>query len=650
MAAPQLVDFVPDMIDDDSVIPLASTLNQQNFFRLLKLLDDHYHNDVGLISDAVYDKLVDMYQSQFGPYREVGADPTGEMVPLPYYLGSLDKLKTEAEVDGWLKKRKRADGSMGPFIVEDKIDGMTLLLIWNKGVGKLYTRGGGVKGMDVSHLIPYMRLPAVQDYIAIRGEAVLTKAAFARIGAGFKNARNLAAGAVKAQKQFNPIIARELSFFAYRIVSENNTPLEDIIKLQQLGYLVPNPGTANEISRSFLESYLAQRKQDAPYEMDGLVIYDNVADAYPAADNPKHVVAFKVDAEAVMTTVTEVIWEASKDRYLKPVVHYQTVNMSGADLQRASGYNARFIVNNKIGPGATITLLRSGDVIPKIITVVSPSPSGPQYPDPQEHGEYTWNENGVEFVLKQDNDQVLTNKLKHFLDTLDIKNAGPARVRSLVAAGIKTIYQLLSATPAQLSQIAGIGPILANQFVNDLKERVTHVDLATIMDASGIFPRVGTKRFTVITDAYPKFLDYAYYDPKEIARAIRVLPGFNMLADEIAGKMSFFADWLKQHPMIVVGSQLAELETKLAKLSTAGPPASNNGPTMAGMTFVFSGFRDAELEKRITARGGKVTTSVSGKTTALIMRDTSDRKGKALEAEQKGVPLMSRDEFMLRYF
>lgn len=675
--------FTVDMIDESTVLTLGASLNQANFMELLKFLSSHYHNGPGLIEDATFETLVDMYQARFGPYNVVGAPPTGAMVDLPYYLGSLDKVKKESELANWTSKHP------GPYIIEDKVDGLTLLLVCHCS-GKtsaqrsihLFTRGGGTKGMDVSHLAPYLKLPNITEDIAIRGEIVITKEAFARIVAAFpasnfKNARNVAAGAVKAQKQFNPALANEMSFFCYRILNGNLTPSQDILRLNAMGFLTPSPVTSPVVTKEILEAHLSARKAVAPYEMDGLVVYQDVFDAYPNLANPKHVIAFKTETDTAVTTVLEVKWEASKDRLLKPVVHYETVNLSGSDLKKATAYNARFVVLNNLGPGAKILLTRSGDVIPKILSVVTPSPSGPSYPDPRVHGAYNWNENQVEFVLAEDNDQVTTNKIRHFLETLEIRNAGPTRVKALVDGGINTISKLLSATPAQLRAIDGIGAGLSQQYVTDIRAKITQADPAMIMDASGIFEGVGEKRFNLIFDAYPRFLDYVYYDVAELAKAIRAVPGFKALADKIAERMRTFGDWLKQHPQITIGERgVKRFSPASSSSSAASSPrvtvaepsvesvtrqvttlrlsapvvTSGNMSSMAGLTIVFSGFRSKELEQRIIARGGKVTTAISRNTSMLVMKDVSDKKGKALEAEEKGIPLISQDDFMVKYF
>lgn len=620
--------FTAESIDNDTIVSISQTLTKDEFFNLLRLLDDNYHNDQALITDETYDELTDIYETKFGKYEQIGAEPKGEKVQLPYYLGSLNKMKTSKEIDTWLNNYP------GPYIVEDKADGLAFEVVYKDGTLKIYTRGGGVKGIDVSHISNYVSFPRIQGTLAVRGEIILKKEAFARVGAGYKNARNLTSGVINSKKQFKPEIARELSFYAYRILNKDNTPEEDITELVTLGFLVPNPVSAATLDREQLDGYLKMRKDDAPYEIDGLVVYQNIKGVYPVGENPKHVIAFKAGTETGVTTVTHVSWEASKDRLLKPVIHYHPITLSGAELQKASGYNARFIVNHKIGPGAKILLTRSGDVIPKVLSVIEPTVA--DLPDVNVHGKYGWNANEVEFMLFEDNNEVYVNKMRHFITHLDIKNMGPERVKSFVQAGVTNITKLLQITPAEMLAIPGIGDTLAAQIHQQLHEKITNVSLATIMDASGLFSRIGEKRFNTILADIPNLLDYAYNEPREIAGLIRQIRGFDELADSIAASLGSFADWLKEHPMIT--------------LSTPTIEVLQHRP-MENMTIVFSGFRDKNLETSIINKGGKVTTSVSKNTTMLVLKDLSpeNMRGKAQEAMAKGIKVIAREEFIKTY-
>jgi len=639
--------------DEDMLISQAQTMDQTSLYKLLEQLSESYHNASGLVDDKTFDELVDIYESKFGEYKDVGAVPRGQKVTLPYYMSGLKKMKKEAEITSWAQKYK------GPYVIQDKIDGLTLLytssMIDGKRVHKLYTRGRNGIGLDVSHMFDDLSIPRIENDIAVRGEIVMTKETFNKIGQGFKNARNMVSGIVNAKDSYNSDIAKELKFIAYRIMDSKDTPEQQGLKLVSMGFTIPWMVNKQSLSIEELEQILQIRKASAPYEMDGLVVYQNDNTQYPVIGLPQHVIAFKMQTDTAETVVTEVIWEASKDRLLKPVIIYQPVVLSGATLQRTSGDNGRYIVNNGIGPGARIVITRSGDVIPRIVAVLQPAPQ-PSVPDPNIHGAYTWNTNEVEFVLLQDNSEVLAAKIEHFLSKLEVKNIGPARVKSMVDAGCDSIYKLLTATPEQLASIDRIGPNLAHQMCQEIKSKIQNVPLARIMGACGIFPGIGEKRFEAIIQQYPQIMSWCKQDPAIIEQSLLQVKGFKKLAHEIAIKLSSFHDWLLAHPMITIQSPVMQpvspQPTRTPVMQPVSPQHTKTEPissTLTGMTIVFSGFRDGELQNAIQQRGGKVTTSVSRNTTFLVMKDLSQIKGKAEKATELGVKVISRDQFVNEY-
>lgn len=638
----QPIMFTQELIDENTIVDTALNYNQVNFENLLKYLSDHYHNNTSLISDKTYDELVDIYEAKFGSYDIVGADPTGSKVPLPHYLGSLRKLTKEKDLTKWLSEYP------GPYLVQDKIDGLTILFHTtvsnNRRTTKVYTRGGGFKGQDVSHMLPYLAVP---DWLknntleipylgainlSIRGELVMNRDIFNLVGEGFSNARNYASGIVNRIKNIDTNIISSLSYYAYRIIGSGLVPTQEIHTLQAIGFQVPTPVAAPMLSQEILENYYKSRRETAPYDIDGLVIYQDIIADYPVGDKPRHVVAFKTEGETAVTTVKEVVWEASKNRKLAPVVIYEPINLSGVVLTRASGYNGRYIYNNNIGPGAQILVTRSGDVIPKIVAVITPSPTGPDLPKKP----FGWNENQVEFITLDENDEeVLVNKLKYFLETLEIMGFGPERIKLLVKAGVRDISSLINITPEQIATIPGIGPTLSTQLYNDLQGKIKNVALPLIMVASGIFPGIGLKRMETIIERYPNLLEYADIDPDTVASYIKVIRGFNTMADDVASKLKTFRNWLRANPSITVDNVV--------------PPPPITGGKLQGVKVVFSGARNKELEKVIKEQGGSVMNSVSKNTNYLLMADVNDIKGKGEKAIKLGVPIMSHADFIAQY-
>ena len=170
--------------------------------------------------------------------------------------------------------------------------------------------------------------------------------------------------------------------------------------------------------------------------MGFIVISDDI---YPreTSGNPKHAFAFKNNIMYVQTTVKNVLWNPSKHSVLKPQVEIEPVDIGGTTVTFATGHNAKYIVNNKIGPGSVIEITRSGDVIPFITNVIEPGKV--VYPNDK----YEWNSTGVDFVLLEDNPKVISKKLLYFCQTMNFKGIGEATTNKLVENGVGNISKLL---------------------------------------------------------------------------------------------------------------------------------------------------------------------------------------------------------------
>jgi NAD-dependent DNA ligase len=619
----ELQDLLTEFIQSGTYENLAP----EDFKALLDYLAEAYHSGLAIVDDMTFDTLQDYYEQRIQPYTQVGAPPRGEKVKLPYYLGSLNKVKTEPELTRWISDHP------GPYVLQDKMDGITLLYVSmlenGKRIYKLYTRGGGTEGKDVSHAIPYLNLPAVKYDLAVRGEAIIFKEAFEQIGVGFAKAQNMVTGIFGRKESFDPEVVQYIRFFAFRIVAAGldpitTTPEIQILQLREIGFETPWAVGADELTVEQLENIYQERRKEAPYDIDGIVIYQNQVIEYPIGEDPKQAIAFKMPGETTQTKVINVEWQASKDRRLVPVVYYNPVTLSGAVLTKASGDNARYIIEHNIGPGAKIEIIRSGEVIPRVVRVIVPA-ENPAMPDRDFHGPYYYD--GVDFILYQDTPQVKAAKMGYFIRQLDIANLGPGRIATLIQNGIYSIKQLLNATPEQFETLPGIGPKLATQIYFDLHQKIEDVPLPTIMAASGVFSGFGKKRLRQIVEAIPNILQFA--NNPDLPVKIQQLGGFQELAYQFAEKLPEFINWLNEHPMINV--LLPE------------PPVSN---TLQGVTVVFSGFRDQNLEDEIRKRGGRVTTSVSRNTSVLVVKDLHEQTSKPQKARQMNIPIVTKDDFM----
>jgi DNA ligase (NAD+) len=640
-------------------------LSQKDAKAQLDKYSDLYTNTTNTegISDELFDTLVDYYEDTFGEiYDKIGAPPRGEskIVELPYSLFSLNKIKTgkkedQKKLDVWLEKY-RSD----TYVIADKIDGVSGLytVTHTKGkiVQKLYTRGDGKYGTDISALIEYLNLPVPKYDIAVRGEIILPDAPFQeyrRIAKanGTKNKLNLSrsttigivnASSVKDSDSFDPSIASKLQFLAYRIVKwkyqdvNQETQYEE---LEKLGFDIPWFQTNDYVDMDLLEHFLELRRGTgeyrAPYLIDGLVVSQNVVAKHADDRNPSHMFAFKFDTIAEVT-VQEVIWKAQKDGKLIPIVYYDKVRLSGADCIKATGHNAKRIFDWGIGPGATILISRANEVIPYIVSCVTPCEEF-QLPDYPENS-YGWNETEVDLVLidPRDNPDVQIKRISYFFKHMNIKNIGPERASKLYESELYTVDDIITASRAQI--VAAVGDAIGNKVYEELKEKINNPDLASLMTSSGIFgPGFGDRKLALIVEAIPEIMSYATKDEQEIATIIQNIGGFDKMAHIFANKLPEFVDWCRY------------LNIVFRKKSPVKTPKPKSGLSFAGQTIVFSGFRDAVLQKNIQELGGAVTSAVSGKTTMLIIKNRDAIKGKALEAQARGVEIITLDEFCAKY-
>ena len=625
------------------VISEFSKLSPNEQYETLLNFQEAYESGTSEIDDATFDTLQYIYETSSGKkFKEVGTEPKGVKITLPYYMGSLDKIKgknAEIDLNRWMKTYS------GPWIVEDKMDGISALYtvnyVNNRPYVRLYTRGNGTVGTDISHLLEYINIPIPDFDIVVRGELIIHQSSFdefKEVNTGFKNARNTAAGLINS-KEVNPEIAKLISFYAYNIVdwSYDRVNKETQMKyLNALKFNIPWYIEADELKISNLEAALKLRRKESPYEIDGLVITNNEAYELEVGRNPRYAIAFKVD-KFIQTKVIDVIWEASKDGVIKPIVIYEPVEMSGVTMTRASGKNAKFIVNNGVGPGAVILVTRAGDVIPDIVDIITPvSEENLKLPSGQ-NAEYEWNSSNVEFVLKNKDSSldVQKERIEYFFKTMEIKNVGMGKVKLLFDNGITTLKDFLSFSPDEVSKIKGMGFKSADSLYNDIQNGINGAPLAKVMAASGVFGAgFGVKKMEMILEAYPNILEMVDIEKEELIGLIQNIEGFDKMSEDFVVKLPDFVKWLNFHNMI--------------KIKNVSLTLSSN-QNLLNEKIVFTGFRSSELETQIKEHGGSVSSSMSKSTTILVAKNLSDLKTKGAKAEELGIKIMDLESFKKTY-
>jgi len=621
-----------------------------------KARDAYYNTSEALLEDGEFDAL---------KARIVALDPKNKLVAaigapvregderkvtLPYWMGSLDKIRDDAKA---VEKWKVGYAEPATYVVSDKLDGNSAMVVRERdGTVRLFSRGDGTVGQDCSKLVSLVKgmVSAVKgtETFAVRGEVIMSRASWNIVKAkGGANARNVTAGIMNA-KTPDVDVARRCEFVAYELLSPKMAPAEGLAWLKKAGFIVVHHGvwTAAELTMQTLSDELVARRTQSPYEVDGIVIMHN-SDKHKAVKgkNPKWGFAFKsmITHEEAEVIVTDVEWNVSKHGYLKPTVIFEPVALNGVTIRRATGFNAGFIEKNAIGVGTRVALTRSGDVIPYITRVIT----GTRAAMPP--GEWSWVEGAthgvrVDIQVKAGVDGAMApdqavRVLEHFTSTLDVKYVARGTLEKLVAAGVTDVVSLLRLDEAKLKGIDGIGPKNAVKIAESLKLlRDSNVPCARWMAASNLFGRgFGEKRLAAIVAKYPEVAlgndlsaavikgisEIEGVGPKTAKQFVEALPAFQKA----------WKGWNVKCGEMGVGAAVG--------VAAAAPVAQR----FAGQVIVFTGVRNKELEAAIVAAGGEVSTTVGKKTTLVVAKDPEENSGKIKKAREMGIRIVGMAEF-----
>ena len=414
-------------------ISVLENLNENQCALILKEANKSYYNEQPLMSDNEYDIVKEFIEHKYPTNAEIkaiGAPIERNKVTLPYEMWSMDKIKPDTNaLTNWLTTYK------GPYVLSCKLDGVSGLYTTEGRDPKLYTRGNGKVGQDITHLIPYLRLPKTKN-IVIRGEFIINKSTFdTKYKATFANPRNMVAGIIN-HKTINETI-KDVDFVAYEVIKPSLKPIEQLEFLKTLDVQCVLYKVEKSLTNELLSETLVDWRKNNPYEIDGVIVANNgVYDR--TSSNPEHAFAFKMvlSDQIAEAKVVDVIWTPSKDGYLKPRVRIEPIQLGGVRIEYATGFNGSFIQDNKIGIGALIELIRSGDVIPYIRKVITPSsqPKMPSIP-------YKWNDTHVDIMLEniEDDQTVREKNITGFFRGIGVVGLSSGNIAKMIKAGYDTI-------------------------------------------------------------------------------------------------------------------------------------------------------------------------------------------------------------------
>jgi NAD-dependent DNA ligase len=619
---------------------------------LIKADEAFFNGDKSILKDDIYDIIKDYIRKKYpkDPYlKRVGADVDNKVV-LPYYMGSQNKIKDSEEE---ITKYKKLYA--GPYVISDKLDGVSCLIVYNK-IGKknfdikLYTRGNGTEGQDISHLLTYINgFPSVNnisyDYLAIRGELIISKDNWEKLkieGNNGANPRNTVSGAINS-KNLNKNVLNAIDFVCYTLIEPNIKNGLEV--LQKMNFLIVNYTINDDINLNILSENL-QKSRNNKYIIDGIVIND-ISKNYEIekGKNPTHSFAFKSihTLEQVEVIVREVEWNVSKDKYMKPIVKFDEIILDDVKIKQATGFNAGFIEKNVIGPGSRIIIIRSGNVIPHINSVLSKSASGkPSLPGIVDVN-YKWNDTHVDIIMIDDGNKNSKYDIKniiYFMKTIEIDYMGPGNIAKIYNAGYDTINKIINITKEELLNIEGFKNKSADNILNALK-KIKDVDCNVLMDASNIMGRgFGLKKIKSITDIHPEILD----NTKVMRNKALKLKTSDLI--KINGIAKTSAElFIENLPKYYEFYDNLGFKCKGDKKLPINAVVADINTNLKDKTFIFSGFRNKDYEKKITDNGGKITTSISKNTSYLIVKDKNENTAKIIKARELGIIILNLEEF-----
>ena len=590
-----------------------------------------FNTNKTLLNDDMYD-LVKNYLKNLDPknayFKRVGADEDTK-VKLPYWMGSLDKIKDdEKAINNWKKKYN------GSAIVSDKLDGISCLFYKNNENINIYTRGNGAEGQDITHLRNYITFPNISESkFAIRGELIISKNNWELIKDLGSNARNVVAGAIHS-KILNKTLLNNIEFLAYDILfpemkiedsfnyfTKNNIKCAYYKLLQE-----------SDVNLETLSTHLESRRNNSDYEVDGIVIYNNKQHKIVNGKNPKYAFAFKsiLTHEQAEVIVTNVEWNVSMHKYMKPIIKFNEVVISGVKIKQATGFNGKFINDNIIGPGSRIVIIRSGDVIPHVLKVLSVSSNNkPKMPE----NNYRWTDTKIDIILDEEgkNKEQDIKSYTYFMSKLDIGLVKESTIKKLYENGFDTLDKILKIKVDELVSLEGFQLKSATKIVENF-EKIKDAECDLLLDASNILGRgFALKKIKLVSEKYPlnKKADILKLTLDDLVK----IDGIgNINAKQFIENIKNFYEFLDK-----IGYKCEKNKDIKEDVIVKTVLKDNK--------FIFTGFRNKDWEKLITDSGGKVVTAISKTTDYLVVKNKTDKSSKIDKANELGIKILDIEEF-----
>jgi NAD-dependent DNA ligase len=303
--------------------------------------------------------------------------------------------------------------------------------------------------------------------------------------------------------------------------------------------------TMTTLSNELLSEVLVDWRTNYLYEIDGVIVTNN--EIYQRiSGNPEYAFAFKMVLSDQMAEakVVDVIWEASKNGYLKPRVRIEPIRLGGVTIEYATGFNGKFIEDNKIGIGAVIQMIRSGDVIPYIKSVTVPAEKAKMPSVP-----YTWTSTHVDIILEdiKGDVTVLEKNITQFFVELGVDGLSGGNVKRIMKAGFNSVGKILKMTKTDFEKVEGFKSKMIDKIYDGIHEKVDKASLLDIMSASNTLGRgLGMKKLKPMMTTFPDILTSNDSPDTKIAK-LQTIHGIGLEnAKSFVNNIPTFLEFLKE--------------------------------------------------------------------------------------------------------
>lgn len=629
----------------------------------------YYAQDTEIMSnfeyDRLYDELVELEEITGvtlanSPTIHVGYEAVEELPKDRHEqpMLSLSKTKSREELRDWLNGKDA--------LLSWKLDGLTVVLHYLEGkLAKAVTRGNGEIGEVVTNNARvFTNVPLSiphQGALVVRGEAVISYSEFEKINsqiddaeAKYKNPRNLCSGSVR-QLNNEVTASRNVVFYAYSLIKAEDVDFGNSRKAQfdflakqgfdVVEYRMVNPDTImDEIS------YFENKIQTYDIPSDGLVmLYEDIAYGQSlgrTAKFPRDSIAFKWADELRETVLKEMEWSASRTGLINPVAIFEPVELEGTTVSRASVHNISIVKGLKLGIGDRITVYKANMIIPQIAENLTQSDTleipgiCPVCGQPTEIRQV----NDVQ-SLYCNNPACDAKKIKSFTlfvsrDAMNVEGLSESTLEKFLARGFLHEFAdvfRLNRYEQEITRMEGFGEKSYHNLSASI-ENARNTTLPRLIYGLGI-ENIGVANAKILCRHFQYSLDTLR------GASVDELSDIDGIGEVIAaGIYDFFHNQ----------ERMEQLDNLLQEVNIALETVDESAQTLAGMSFVITGSlehyenRNA-LKDEIEAKGGKVTGSVTNKTTCLINNDLTSQSSKNKKAKELGIRIVSEEMFMDEY-